>query len=61
MLHCYIFFSVVVLFVKWEELMKLAFVKLLQKKCIIDCNCSKTHCLFANFFAKMKKNIFIDL
>lgn len=30
MLHCYIV-SVVVLFVKWDELMKLALVKLLQK------------------------------
>lgn len=60
MLHCYIV-SVVVLFVKWDELMKLALVKLLQKCALLTATVRNPVVFFANFFAKIEKYIFIDL
>lgn len=59
---CYTVSSVGVLFVKWDELVKLALVKLLQKSALLIATVQNSNvffCQLAKF--KKKKSIFIDL
>lgn len=53
---CYTVSSVVVLFVKWDELVKLALVKLLQKSALLIATVQNPN---ANFFAKFKKKVYL--
>lgn len=55
---CYTVSSVVVLFVKWDELVKLAFVKLLQKSALLIATVQNPDVFLPTSLQSLKKYIY---